>query len=69
MKDILAAFAALVVSVVLTGWLFMVTVGVVRGEWLHDLPTIGFGSSLIVSSLVGACLAVMRGTHGARSES
>ncbi|MFG3715786.1 hypothetical protein [Micromonospora sp. NPDC047730] len=65
----MTALAALAVSIALTGWLFMVTVGVIRGEWLHDLPTIGFGSSMLVATLIGACAAVMRGTHGARSDS
>ncbi|TDC29973.1 hypothetical protein [Micromonospora sp. KC213] len=63
MREFFATVAAIVVSVVLTGWLFMITVGVVRGEWLHDLPTIGFGSSMLVATLLGALVGVMRGAH------
>ncbi|MDG4792687.1 hypothetical protein [Micromonospora sp. WMMD1082] len=37
-------------AVALQGWLFMLTVGIIRGEWLAGLPTIGYGSAILVDA-------------------
>lgn len=39
------------VSVFWDAWAFMILVGVIHAEWLPMLPTIGFGSSVIISFL------------------
>lgn len=53
MLDLLiAALVWLVVGTLLGGWLFMLTVGVVHGEWLPMMPTIGYWSAVKVSFML-----------------
>ncbi|REF00461.1 hypothetical protein [Thermomonospora umbrina] len=51
-----------IVVVVTDAWLFMVTVGVIRGEWLPALPTIDFPSAVLVSVLMSVWLAALTGS-------
>ncbi len=50
----------------LGGWLLMLTVGVIHGEWLHDMPTIGYWSAVKVSAMLsimtGAVVGGLRGS-------
>jgi hypothetical protein len=41
----------------LSSWIFMVLVGVVHGEWLPNVPTLGYSSSLLISALISVWLA------------
>jgi hypothetical protein len=41
-------------SILLEAWLFMLLVGVVHGEWLPMMPTIGWWSSVLVALMVNA---------------
>jgi hypothetical protein len=48
------------------GWLLMLFIGVVHGEWLPNMPTIGYWSAVKVSAMlslmVGIAVSVMRGS-------
>lgn len=46
----------MVCSTILGGWLLMLAVGVIHHEWIHSCPTIGFGWSVLLSSLIKAAL-------------
>lgn len=65
---ILAAIVAAIAYVLLTGWLFMLTVGVIRGEWLAELPTIGYSSAVLVAAFVSSTLGALRGNLASKSE-
>lgn len=45
---------AIVVAVgaMLGGWLLMLTVGVIHGEWLPMMPTLGYWSAVKVSAML-----------------
>lgn len=38
------------------GWLFMLTIGVIHGEWLPMMPTIGYWSAVKVSLMLSLML-------------
>lgn len=38
-----------VIQWVLSAWVLMITIGVIRAEWLHNVPTIGYGCSLLIA--------------------
>lgn len=61
---LIAGFA--IVGALLGGWLLMLTVGVIHGEWLHDMPTIGYWSavkvSVMLSIMTGAVVGGLRGS-------
>ena len=44
----------------LFAWTFMLTIGVVHGEWLTMMPTIGFWSSLILGMLISSTAAAFQ---------
>jgi hypothetical protein len=49
----------LVVSCLTTlsgGWLFMLAVGVIHGEWISACPTIGFWWAVLLGSLIRGAL-------------
>lgn len=46
----------------LEGFAFMITVGVIHAVWLPNLPTIGYGSAIVVSVLVSGLVSLMRWT-------
>ncbi|MEV0646044.1 hypothetical protein AB0I28_12340 [Phytomonospora sp. NPDC050363] len=37
-------------------WTFMLTVGVLRGEWVHNLPTLGYWDSVLITATASAAL-------------
>lgn len=39
---------------------FMLMIGVVHGSWLPDVPTIGFGTSILLAGLATAILTSWR---------
>lgn len=45
-------------SVFSTAWLFMLAVGVVHGEWLPMMPTVGYWSSVLIVLMVTAVVAL-----------
>lgn len=57
---VIAVFlAGLVLSVLYAlaaGWALMLAVGVVRGEWLPDCPTIGYWPAVLVAALLRTAL-------------
>lgn len=40
----------------LSGWAFMIAVGVAHAEWVPSLPTIGFWPAFIIAMLLGSAL-------------
>jgi len=46
--DLIIGLAFVVGGLFVGAWLFMLAVGVVHGEWVHGLPTIGYWSSVKV---------------------
>lgn len=56
---LIAGFA--IVGALLGGWLLMLTVGVIHGEWLHDMPTIGYWSAVKVSAMLSIMTGVVVG--------
>lgn len=48
----LAHAANIAIAWLVTAWLLMLAVGVVRAEWIPALPTIGFRLALLLSMLV-----------------
>lgn len=54
MEKLIGFFTALgfiVAMIPLVAWGFMLAVGVIHHEWLTDMPTIGYKSSLIVCAI------------------
>lgn len=49
---ILAEFALSVGTLLYGAWMLMLGVGVVHHEWLPQLPTIGYGNSVLLMFLV-----------------
>lgn len=47
-----AVFAA--AGALLRGWIFMLLVGVVHADWLHQVPTVGYGTACLVAWLWSA---------------
>lgn len=43
-------------SIVSGAWTCMLTVGVIRGEWLHKLPTLGYWDSLLITGAASFAL-------------
>lgn len=56
---VVAGFA--LIGALLGGWLLMLTVGVIHGEWLHDMPTIGYWSAVKVSTMLSIMTGVVVG--------
>lgn len=52
MAKFIANIAMLAVSWLISSWLLMLGVGIVRLNWLPGLPTIGFTLSLLICSLL-----------------
>lgn len=50
--------AASSIKALLGGLLFMLAVGVMRGEWLPGLPTIGFWWAVLIAYLLRGALAL-----------
>lgn len=50
--DFVASLIGGLVSYALTGWMFMLAVGVVHHEWISKCPTIGFFWACVLSSLL-----------------
>lgn len=53
-----ASFCVVGIEWLFSAWMLMVVVGVVHGDWLPQVPTIGFGFALLLTGLVSAVLAV-----------
>lgn len=46
------------------GWLLMLTVGVIHGEWLPMMPTIGYVSAVKVSFMLSITVGLYAGFSG-----
>lgn len=61
-EGIVSAVITIVVVAVLGaffgGWLLMLTVGVIHGEWLPMMPTIGFWSAVKVSVMLSLMIGI-----------
>jgi hypothetical protein len=44
------------VSLFLSAWLFMLAVGIARAHWLPDLPTIDYGTTLLLLGFLGGAI-------------
>lgn len=58
---ILAAIILVVAGTFIGGWLFMLTIGVVHGEWLPMMPTIGYWSAVKVSAMLSVTFGLYAG--------
>lgn len=66
MDKVLTAVVAVGLAIayaLFAGWLFMLAVGVARAEWLPGLPTIGFGSAVLIAGLLRAAFASFHGSR------
>jgi hypothetical protein len=43
------------------GWMLMLTVGVIHGEWLTEMPTIGYWSAVKVSFMLSFMMGLAFG--------
>lgn len=41
-------------------WVLMLTVGIIHHEWLPQVPTLGYGNSLLIFFMVDWVLTLMR---------
>jgi hypothetical protein len=48
------------------GYVLMLTVGIIRGEWIHTLPTIGFRSAVVIGVFVDLLISVFKLTNSDR---
>jgi len=64
LKWLVAAPIVLALGALFGGWMFMLTVGVIHGEWLPMMPTIGYWSavkvSFMLSLMMGLCFGASR---------
>jgi hypothetical protein len=60
MKTILNPILAFAVWSLVTGWALMITVGVIHGEWLPMLPTIGYFPATLVAIWLGILSDMLR---------
>jgi hypothetical protein len=49
--EVLAYLTMIAAGWLFNAWILMLTVGVVHGMWIPQLPTIGFPTALLLSSL------------------
>lgn len=59
---ITVAACAVAVGALLGGWLLMLTVGVIHGEWLPMMPTIGYWSAVKVSAMLSIAAGIVIGS-------
>lgn len=63
-KPLALAIATSVCTVLLqllvTAWVVMITVGVIHGEWLPNLPTIGFHSAYLIGFMLDTLVFVFK---------
>lgn len=60
-RFVIAALAIIVIGALVGGWIFMLTVGVIHGEWLPMMPTIGYWSAVKVSFMLSLTLGIAFG--------
>ena len=60
-RFVIAALAIIVLGALVGGWIFMLTVGVIHGEWLPMMPTIGYWSAVKVSFMLSLTLGIAFG--------
>jgi hypothetical protein len=58
---LLTMFVVVVAGALFGGWIFMLTVGVVHGEWLPMMPTIGYWSAVKVSAMLSLLFGLALG--------
>lgn len=56
MGTVLAVIIIAAIRASIAGWGFMLAVGVAHHEWLPNLPTIGFGPSMLIAVLLSLAL-------------
>ena len=62
---------AIIVAVIwwlLSGYVFMMTVGAIHGWWIHQLPTIGYLPACCVSFLLVLLVNILRFDWDVKSE-
>jgi hypothetical protein len=57
-KTFLVGCVVLAAESLVGAWLLMVVVGIVHGEWLPQVPTVGYGGALILAIAIDVLLAV-----------
>lgn len=50
-------YALWVVAFLTSAWLFMLAVGVARHRWLPDLPTIDYGTTLLLQGMIASAVS------------
>jgi hypothetical protein len=58
---LLTMLVVVVAGALFGGWIFMLTVGVVHGEWLPMMPTIGYWSAVKVSAMLSLLFGLALG--------
>jgi hypothetical protein len=48
----------------ISGWMFMLGVGIVHHEWIHQCPTIGYWWAVLASSLFRSALSSVQSKAG-----
>lgn len=50
------------IHVTIGGWAFMLAVGTIRSEWIHQCPTIGYWDACLIAWLLRGALGIVHGT-------
>ncbi len=63
-KFIMLFLVIVAAGALIGGWLLMLTVGVIHGEWLPMMPTIGYVSAVKVSFMLSITVGLYAGFSG-----
>lgn len=59
MRDFWGGMALIVIDILIGGYVFMLGVGFIHGEWIHQLPTLGYWQAVVIVGIT-RCLRVTR---------
>lgn len=65
-KFVMLALVIIAAGTLIGGWLFMLTAGVIHGEWLPMMPTIGYWSAVKVSFMLSITVGMWAGISQSR---
>ncbi len=58
--DALTRLAIEIAAVFIRGLWLMLAVGIIHHQWIHTLPTVGYGTAVAVTALLSAALVPVR---------
>jgi uncharacterized membrane protein len=64
---ILVAVLAAILVLPFHAWLLMLCIGALHSGWINAIPTIGFGSALVLSFMLGIVGIILKGSSGSKS--